>query len=184
MVRLRLAAAGWAAVVGVLSVLGSSGCESRPKPAPAAPPVASAVPAPAPSPRAERYGAALSSGKALPIASVLSGGAAYQGKTLIVEGEVRRACTRKGCWMELSESTETNTPGCRVTFKDYGFFVPIDSAGASARVQGKVEVDTLSASAVRHYEEEGAKFVKAPDGTAREVRIVATGVELTRPRVQ
>ena len=49
--------------------------------------------------------------------------------------------------------------------------------------QGKVEVDPLSASAVRHYEEEGAKFVKAPDGTAREVRIVATGVELTRPQL-
>jgi hypothetical protein len=47
-----------------------------------------------------------------------------------------------------------------------------------------VEVDTLSASAVRHYEEEGAKFVKAPDGTAREIRIVATGVELTRPQGQ
>ena len=56
-----------------------------------------------------------------------------------------------------------------------------DSAGATARVQGLVEVDTLSAAAVRHYEEEGAQFPnKKPDGTAPEVRLVATGVEMWR----
>jgi hypothetical protein len=179
MFRLRLAVAGGA--LAVLGALGSSGCESRPKPAPAAPPVTSAiVQAPAPSPKAERYGAPLGAGKALPIASVLSGGASYEGKSLIVEGEVRRACTRKGCWMELSESTETNTPGCRVTFKDYGFFVPTNSGGAHAKVEGVVEVEKVAASHVKHLEEEGATFAKkAPDGTAEEVRLVATGVELT-----
>jgi hypothetical protein len=98
-----------------------------------------------------------------------------------VEGSVRKACTRKGCWMELAESPAEGTPGCRVTFKNYGFFVPTDSAGSHARVQGQVEVETLPASSVRHYEEEGAVFAgKQPDGTAREVRLVATGVELWR----
>ena len=83
--------------------------------------------------------------------------------------------------MELAESPREGTPGCRVTFKNYGFFVPTDSAGSQARVQGQVEVDTLPAAAVRHYEEEGAVFAgKQPDGTAKEVRLVATGVELWR----
>ena len=133
---------------------------------------------------AKLYGQPLQPAEVKPLADVLAKPDSFANQTVTIAAQVRKACTRKGCWMELAEGTTEGTPGCRVTFKDYGFFVPIDSAGSSARVQGQVEVDTLSASAVRHYEEEGARFVKAPDGTAREVRIVATGVELTRPRVQ
>ena len=69
-----------------------------------------------------------------------------------------------------------------MTFKDYGFFVPKNSAGAQTRVEGTVEVRTLEKQHVAHYESEGASFAaKAPDGTAREVRLVATGVEMTPP---
>jgi hypothetical protein len=135
----------------------------------------------APAAGAKLYGQPLQPADVKPLADVLAKPDQFANQTVTVAAQVRKACTRKGCWMELAESTKQDSPGCRVTFKNYGFFVPIDSAGSTARVQGKVEVDTLSASAVRHYEEEGAKFVKAPDGTAREVRIVATGVELTRP---
>ena len=127
------------------------------------------------------FGERLSPAESVKLATVLSEGERYASKVVTVEGAVRKACTRKGCWMELAESAREGTPGCRVTFKNYGFFVPIDSAGARARVQGQVEVGTLSASAVRHYEEEGAAFAgKQPDGTAREVRLVATGVQLWR----
>lgn len=162
------------------AALVATGCESRPKQSPAPAASAAVQPAAASAPPTQRYGAALSSGKALPIATILQGGSTHQGKTLIVEGEVRRACTRKGCWMELAESTETNTPGCRVTFKDYGFFVPTNSGGAHAKVEGVVEVEKVVASHVKHLEEEGATFAKkAPDGTAEEIRLVATGVELT-----
>ncbi len=105
----------------------------------------------------------------------------FAGKSVIVEGEVRRACSRKGCWMELSTSKDAAAPGCRVTFKDYGFFVPTDSAGSSARVEAAVEVARLEPSHVAHLEREGATFAKkAADGSAQEVRLVATGVELWR----
>ena len=68
-----------------------------------------------------------------------------------------------------------------MTFKDYGFFVPTNSAGSRARVQGTFELATVSAPRVRHLEQEGAAFAsKQPDGTARELRLVATGVELWR----
>ena len=127
------------------------------------------------------YGAALTAAEPMAIADLLAKPDQWKDRTVTVEGKVRKACTRKGCWMEVAASDKDGTPGCRVTFKDYGFFVPTDSAGSAARVQGKVEVDTLTASAVRHYEEEGAAFPgKRPDGTAPEVRIVATGVELRR----
>src|SRR5438128_730722 len=56
------------------------------------------------------------------------------GKSVVVEGNVRKACTHRGCWMELAPSDQG--PGLRVTFKDDGFFVPPDSAGSQARVIG------------------------------------------------
>jgi hypothetical protein len=139
---------------------------------------------PAPLPGVKVYGQPLTGGVAeVAIATLLGAPDQYANRAVTVEGAVRKACTRKGCWMELAEGGQDGTPGCRVTFKDYGFFVPTDSAGARARVQGQVEVGTLSATAVRHYEEEGAAFAaKQADGTAREVRLVATGVQLWRAR--
>lgn len=83
--------------------------------------------------------------------------------------------------MELAEGADSKLPGCRVTFKDYGFFVPTNSAGASARVEAQLELATLNPASVDHMEREGASFPnKASDGSAREVRLIATGVELTR----
>jgi hypothetical protein len=127
------------------------------------------------------FGERLSPAESVKLATVLSEGERYASKVVTVEGAVRKACTRKGCWMELAETTSDGTPGCRVSFKDYGFFVPIDSAGSRARVQGLVTAHKLPPASVRHYEEEGAVFAqKDPDGSAREISIVASGVELWR----
>jgi hypothetical protein len=80
--------------------------------------------------------------------------------------------------MELAEGEKG--AGVRVTFKDYGFFVPTDSAGSSARVQGVVKLATLSPEMAAHYESEGATVPRDASGQPREVQLVATGVELKR----
>ena len=86
-----------------------------------------------------------------------------------------------GCWMELSTDKSETAPGCRVFFGAHQFFVPKDSDGSLARVQGEVQVKQVQADFVQHLEQEGASFkTKNADGTADEVRLVATGVELTR----
>jgi hypothetical protein len=129
----------------------------------------------------QRFGAPLGAGENVKLSTILAEPAKYKDKSVLVEAEVRRACSRKGCWMELAESTDKSAPGCRVTFKDYGFFVPTDSAGAHARVHGSIAIETVAANYVKHLEEEGARFAhKNADGTADEVRMVATGVELTK----
>lgn len=102
----------------------------------------------------------------------------HDGKAIVVEGKVRRACERMGCWMELADGDQA--PGVRVTFKDYGFFVPLDSAGARAKVAGTVKVVKLSDAAAAHYESEGGQVAKPSKGERREVQLVATGVELRR----
>lgn len=100
---------------------------------------------------------------------------------MTVEGQVRRVCKKMGCWMELATEASDAAPGCRVFFGAHQFFVPTDSDGARAKVQGEVKLQKVQASFVEHLEQEGASFkAKNGDGTADEVRLVATGVELTR----
>ncbi len=123
-------------------------------------------------------GEALKGAPAVTLAELLAKPQAHEGKTVRVEGQVRKACEKKGCWMELAEGAKG--AGVRVTFKDYGFFVPLDSAGASARVEGVVKVTELSDAMAKHYEAEGAMVPRGSDGKPREVQLVATGVELRR----
>ena len=115
------------------------------------------------------------------IADVVAKPELFKGTTVVVQGEVRKACSKMGCWMEIADTATPDAPGARVTFKDYGFFIPVDSAGAHARVQGVLDIRTLTPDDVKHMEGEGAKITsKAADGSAQELSIVATGVELTK----
>lgn len=138
-------------------------------------------PDPAQAGRTQQYGSAISPGKQAELAALLRSPREYQGKTVTVEGQVRRVCKKMGCWMELATASDDAAPGCRVFFGAHQFFIPKDSDGARARVQGEVQLKQVQADFVQHLEEEGASFKqKNPDGTADEVRLVASGVELTR----
>jgi hypothetical protein len=125
-------------------------------------------------------GEALKGAPAVKLADLLAKPQAHDGKTVLIEGQVRKACERKGCWMELATAKDAKGPGVRVTFKDYGFFVPLDSAGSQARVEGVVQVAELSEDRAKHYESEGATVPRGADGKPREVQMVASGVELRR----
>jgi len=127
-----------------------------------------------------RFGAPVKSGPTTSLVSVLQQPERYADETVVTEGHVRRACSRKGCWMEVSTEASEEAPGCRVTFRDYAFFVPTDAAGAHARVEGKVKVTRVAPQRVEHLESEGGTFEhKNDDGSATEVQLVATGVELS-----
>ncbi len=123
-------------------------------------------------------GAKIERAPSVSLADLLRAPEQRDGKTVVTEGRVRRACTRMGCWMELAAGDEG--PGVRVTFKDYGFFVPTDSSGATAKVQGTVKLVELSDRSAAHYQSEGARMAKDRHGKYREVQLVASGVELRR----
>ena len=156
------------------------GCKARADRATEPTPVASAPRDVQRSP-GKSFGAPIAPGPELALADVLKAPEHFRDQAITVEGQVRSACTRRGCWMEVAESADPALPGCRVTFKDYGFFVPKDSAGSRAKVQGTFGVNTLPAERVAHLESEGGQFPrKNPDGSVNELRLIATGVELWR----
>jgi hypothetical protein len=123
-----------------------------------------------------REGAPVSSGPAVAAAEVLRSPELYEGKTVVVEGRIAEVCKVKGCWMVLGDRERW----MRVTFKDYGFFVPKDCEGAVARVEGVFTVERVSVAQARHYledagrHEEAAKVVEAVETPT----LVANGVEL------
>ncbi len=126
-------------------------------------------------------GAAVSKdAKAISLATVLESPDSYTKDAVVIEGVIATACTRQGCWMQLAPSDAKGAPSVRVTFKDYGFFIPLDAKGMKARAEGVAVVKTLSKADADHLEEEGAKLTRKEDGTAREVSFVANGVELTK----
>jgi len=72
----------------------------------------------------------------------------------IVEGKVASVCQTKGCWMKL-DLPDGGT--MRVTFKDYGFFVPKDISGSTVVIKGTAQVSTTSVEELRHYAEDAGK---------------------------
>ena len=116
--------------------------------------------------------------QAVPLTTVLASPAEYTKTPVVVEGVVTNSCERKGCWMQLKPVD--GDQNVRVTFKDYGFFVPLDAKGMKARAEGVTTVKKLSKQEADHLEEEGAKLKRNEDGSAIEVSFVANGVELTK----
>ncbi len=67
---------------------------------------------------------------------------------------IKEVCSKKGCWMKLplDENAET-----MVRFKDYGFFMPLDSKGSEVIVAGKAFIKETSVKELQHYAEDAGK---------------------------
>lgn len=123
------------------------------------------------------FGSPLTLTETTPLADALAKPEAFAGKEILVEALVTKSCSKKGCWMILKDGDSE----VRVTFKDYGFFVPKGLTDRRARVQGAVARQTLSVKDARHYlKDEGASKDKIKKVTApvETVSFVATGVIL------
>jgi hypothetical protein len=129
-----------------------------------------------------RRGAALGNSKKVSLSKVIADPAKYAGKSVRVEGVIVRSCKMEGCWMELAPSQTAKS--VRVKFKDHGFFIPLNAAGATAKAEGIFSVKTLSKAEVDHLiNDDGAKFEnRKPDGSVTEISFEASGVELTKNR--
>lgn len=71
-----------------------------------------------------------------------------------VEGTVESVCKVKGCWMKVKTGDGQTM---RVTFKDYGFFVPKDIVGKTVVVEGTAETTTTPVADLRHFAQDAGK---------------------------
>ncbi len=67
---------------------------------------------------------------------------------------INNVCQMKGCWMMVDLGSEQQM---RITFKDYGFFVPKGAGGRTAIMQGTASKEIVSVETLRHYAEDEGK---------------------------
>ena len=153
----RPTCAALAAVLALLAV----GCGSPP-PAPAAPPGWTA------------FGAGVSVGVPAELATLLADPEAHDGQPVLIQAPVYEVCINKGCWMTFDGGDRE----VRVTFRDYGFFVPMDIAGRVVRVEGSFEIREVPADEIAHYLEDAGRHDEAAavSGPQLGYHIVADGV--------
>lgn len=97
--------------------------------------------------------------------------------SITLSGQIEKTCAVKGCWMQLNAG-EQNT--LRVTFKDYGFFVPKSGVeGKTSIVQGYCVRQETSVEELRHFAQdagESAESIALIISPKMEYNFVASGV--------
>lgn len=96
----------------------------------------------------------------------------------IIKATVTEVCPKKGCWMKVKGTN--NDEQLRVTFKDYGFFVPTELIGKEVALQGRYIKHTESVEEQKHLLKDAKRpqseidAITAPKTT---LRFVSTGVK-------
>lgn len=74
---------------------------------------------------------------------------------LAFKGTINSVCKKKGCWMKMDLGNAESESFVR--FKDYGFFVPMDSEGSEAIIKGYAKKEETSVAELKHYAKDGGK---------------------------
>ncbi len=92
-----------------------------------------------------------------------------------IQGQVTEVCQAKGCWMILVDGDTY----ARVTFEDYGFFVPIETSMQRSVIYGVLSEHVLSGEQAEHYAQDaGSKSTLALHSEIKEYSILARAVQL------
>lgn len=112
-------------------------------------------------------------------AELISNPAENDGKMILVKGNVTEVCQAMGCWMTMSDGTNT----ARVK-TGHNFLLPKDIAGSNAVVIGTFKVTEISEQDAKHYNDETKNpTVKTEDitGPQKAIEIEAIGIKILNP---
>ena len=102
-------------------------------------------------------------------------GGDYVGRPVRVVARVAEVCQKKGCFFIAQDGGSI----VRISFKDYGFFVPTDIGGKRVTLVGEVVAREITPDEAAHYAEDlGTAAPPVGPGTVYE--IVATSVRVPR----
>jgi hypothetical protein len=124
----------------------------------------------------KHFGAKFTDAKLVPLADVLADVDTFSKAPIKVEGTIKDVCQQKGCWLVVTDGKRQ----MRVSFKDYGFFVPKDVKDRTVVLEGLVSKKTLTEGAAQHYASESTEKVDPStiQGPQEVIAMVATGVEI------
>jgi len=100
---------------------------------------------------AEVFGAPLDeSAKPMSLAALLESPDEYVDTAVRVETRVSQVCQKKGCFMIATSGDKA----VRISFRDYAFFVPTDTAGKTVTLTGTFIERELSEKQAAHFRED------------------------------
>lgn len=127
----------------------------------------------------EIFGAEVSEwNEGMDLVSIIKSSEELAGKEITLETKVAEVCQKKGCFFVANQDGYT----ARITFKDYGFFIPTDALGKTVRLVGTFEVKELSEDQAKHYAEDAGNDPNEVEGTQKEYSIVATSVMVPKSK--
>ncbi len=103
---------------------------------------------------AKYFGAKISREGAVPANTLIALMGNQDSLNVKIRGEITEVCQKKGCWMMMDLGANEEM---RVTFKNYGFFVPKDMDGESAVVEGVVKKEITDVATLQHYAQDAGK---------------------------
>ena len=119
------------------------------------------------------YGAEIDKNDAVPANTVVALMEKKDSIDVKVRGEITEVCQKKGCWMMMDIGDNKQM---RVTFKDYGFFVPKDIDRKFAIIEGVVKNEMTDVASLRHYAQDAGKDAKEITEPENNLVFVAEGV--------
>jgi hypothetical protein len=96
-----------------------------------------------------------------------------------IDATIEKACKAKGCWFTLT--AEGISMPVRVKMKDYGFFVPRNSDGSRAIVEGVLTMREMPVDEAKHYAQDEGKTGDEITEPTKTYEIMATSVEVYAP---
>ncbi|MEX2597813.1 MAG: DUF4920 domain-containing protein [Salibacteraceae bacterium] len=130
------------------------------------------------------FGAEISGENAISTSEALAVLADRDSINTTITGQVQKVCQVKGCWMTMEYGEGESM---RVSFRDYGFFVPKDIDGKEVVIDGTLHMETTSVDDLRHYaEDEGLSEEEVAAITEPETALsfVADGVIVKNYKVK
>lgn len=125
------------------------------------------------------FGAAVPEAEVLPANQLASAVAGKDSIQATVAAEIVESCQAKGCWMDVKLADGSTM---KVTFRDYGFFVPVeDLKGRQVVFTGTALHQQVSVEDQRHYAADAGKSaaeIAAITAAREELRFIADGVIL------
>ncbi len=131
------------------------------------------------------YGEAISTEGALSLVSLNQQVEGKDSVALTLKGTIEQTCAKKGCWMTVKDENGVAT---RITFKDYGFFVPTSGAeGKEVVISGVAKRKVTDVATLRHFAEDAGKTQQEIDAITepkQEIEFVASGVVIYEKEVK
>ena len=104
--------------------------------------------------KGQTYGEKISKSGSIPVSKLERKMASAETYNTKITGKVLEVCTKKGCWVKLDNGTGEPL---RVTFKDYGYFMPTDIVGKTIALDGFSKKTTSTVEELKHYAEDAGK---------------------------